>query len=91
MNEDTQFYCIEFEAGYVDHVTGKMSYLWKELQDPFGNEYRYKDEQTAIHKAIQIAKEGRWGCPINLKVMKRIVKVESWYIHGLDSKDYYVK
>jgi hypothetical protein len=91
LNTETQFYCIEFYAGYADHNTEKVTYRWEELQDPFGNEYRFKDEQTAIHKAMEIAKEGRWGHPIKLRVIRRVIKVESWFIHELDPKDYYVK
>jgi len=91
MFTNKHFYCIEFEAGYVDHVTEKTSYLWNELHDPFGKEYRFQDEQTAIHKAIAIAKEGRWGCPIKLRVMKRIIKNESWHIYEIDPKKYYQK
>jgi hypothetical protein len=89
MKKEERYYAIEFYASYVDHKTEKLTDEWHDMHDPFNKPYHFKDEQTAIHKAIDLAKEGRWGIPIQLRVIKHIITHEKWYIHEFMPKDYY--
>lgn len=92
IHKEEQYYTIEFHAGYVDHKTEVMTYKWDELHQPLNGEpYHFKDEASAMMKAKEIAKEGRWGCPIDLRIIKRVIKTENWHICELNSKDYYEK
>ena len=89
IHKEKRYYSIQFYAGYVDEKMHEPIYKYEDLHDPFNKPYHFKDEQTAIHKAIDISKEGRWGSPIKLRVIKNIIKHEKWHIKDLDPKDYY--
>lgn len=86
---EEQYYTIEFKVGFVNNMTEEIIYKWDQLYEPLsGNPYHFKDEAMAVMKAKEIAKEGRWGCSINIRIIKRIIKTENWVIREFNSKDY---
>ena len=92
IHKEERYYTIEFKACYVDNETKQLTYKWEELQHTLGGEpYRFPDEAMAIMKAKEIATEGRWGCKIDLRVMKRVIHTENWHVCELLAEDYYKK
>lgn len=91
MYQEEKYYTIEYyHARFFNQEEG-MTYEWKELENGFGDPYRFEEAELALAKAEEIAQEGRWGGLIKLRVMKRIVRTEEWYVKELDPVDYYVK
>jgi hypothetical protein len=92
IHKEERFYTIEFNACHVDNKTGEKTYAWEELEQTLSGEpFRFPDEALAVMKAKEIAAEGRWGCKLDLRVIKRIIHTESWHICELLAKDYYKK
>ena len=91
MDVDQYYYVIEFYTGYITSKSEEVISEWDELLDVFGRGYKFNDEKAAIRKAIEISKQGMWGQPIRLRVMKRIVKIVSEQICELDPDCYYIK
>lgn len=86
MHKEEKYYAIEYLAGSDINKDGD----WAELCD-FLTDYRFDEAEAAISKATEIARQGKWGQPIKLRVMKYIKTVNSWYIGVFEPEDYYEK
>ena len=87
MHEEEKYYTIEYFVGFENSDDGH----WEELTDVFLNPYHFDDAAAALAKAAEIARQGRWGQPIKLRVMKYIKTVNSWKLREFEPKDYYEK
>ena len=86
MHKEEKYYAIEYLVG----PDSTKDSDWAELSDLL-TDYRFDEAEAAIIKATQIARQGKWGQPIKLRVMKYIKTVNSWYIGGFDPEDHYQK
>ena len=86
MHKEEKYYAIEYLVGPDSTKNGD----WAELSD-FFTDYRFDEAENALVKAAEIARQGKWGQPIKLRVMKYIKTVNSWYIGGFDPEDHYQK
>ena len=79
------YYGIEYFVGFENSEDGH----WEPLLDVFDEPYRFEDPDSAIDKAQQISKEGRWGQPITVRVITYEVTTETTEIAEFHSKEYY--
>lgn len=87
MHTEEKYYVIEYFVGFENSDDGH----WEELTDTFANPYHFDDAEEALAKAEEIARQGMWGQPIKLRVMKYIKTTNSWYIGGFEPEDHYQK
>ena len=83
------YYGIEYFVGFENSEDGH----WEELLDVFDNPYQFKDSDSAIDKALEICKKGRWGqrgqpMPITVRVASYEVTTAVTIIAAFDSKNY---
>ena len=87
MHSEEKYYVIEYFVGRDSSDDGN----WSTLTDTFANPYHFDDASAALAKAEDIARQGKWGQPIKLRVMKYIHTTNRWYIGGFDPEDHYEK
>ena len=85
MHEEEKSYVIEYFVGFENSDDGH----WEDLTDTFANPYHFDEAAVALVKAKEIARQGKWGQPIKLRVMKYIKTVNSWKLREFEPKDYY--
>lgn len=88
MYEEEKFYIIEYYTGEEDSL---YTHDWTTLFDTFGQPYRFDKAESALDKAKEICEVGRWGQPIRVRVMKYIIRTESWQIGEFDPKEHHKK
>lgn len=87
MHEEETYYTIEYLVG----LNGSSNEDWEYLSDSSLKLYRFDDAAEALAKAGEIARQGKWGQPIKLRVMKYNKMVNSWKLREFEPKDYYTK
>jgi hypothetical protein len=81
------YYGIEYFVGFENSEDGH----WEPLLDVFDNPYRFEDPDSAMDKALEICKKGRWGQPITVRVINYEVTTETTEIAEFHSENYYNK
>lgn len=87
MHTEEKYYTIEYLVG----LDGSEDRDWEYLTDSSLSLYRFDEAENALAKAEEIARQGKWGQPIKLRVMKYIKTTNSWYIGGFEPEDYHQK
>ena len=87
MHEEEKYYTIEYLVG----MDSSEDRDWEYLTDSSLSLYRFDDAAEALAKAGEIARQGKWGQPIKLRVMKYIKTVNSWKLREFEPEDYYKK
>lgn len=87
MHEEEKYYTIEYLAGRDSSDDGD----WTVLTDTFGNPYQFEEASAALAKAGDIARQGKWGQPIKLRVMKCAIMINKWKLREFEPEDYYEK